>query len=355
LARCREATFAALVTPRDSSDSTLESLAASIVSALEQPIEFDGGTVEARVTVGVVRIPADSTNPRSFLRHAELAAREAQRHCTAPVRLLSRDSIVQSERRRETIKALRVAVSKEQLNLHYQPIIDIELKQVYSLEALARWEHSQLGCISPSVFIPLAEEAGLMVPLGDWVMRRACADARNLFKAKFHRISVNASVSQILDSRFMYYLYTAIETAGIEPAIVELELTETVFAEDIDRVCKLLTDVRQLGVSVAIDDFGAGYSSLAYLSRLPVDVLKIDRTFVQDFDRGGEAIISAALSVARTRNIKVIVEGIETAVDLEKVRALGITTMQGFFFARPMPAESLIDWHEQFAGQLGAA
>jgi predicted signal transduction protein with EAL and GGDEF domain len=355
LARCREATFAALVVPEDPADAALESLGARIVNALEQPVDLNGVTVQGRVTVGILRIPADSVDPRGVLRHAELAAREAKRHGNDPVRLTSRDSILRSERRRETIQALRAAVAQQQFNLHYQPIIDIERNQVYALEALARWEHPQLGCISPSTFIPLAEEAGLIVALGEWVMKRACADARNRSGPLFRRISVNASVAQILDSRFMFQLYSAIETSGIEPAAVELELTETVFAEDIDRVGKLLSDVRQLGVCVAIDDFGAGYSSLAYLSRLPVDVLKIDRIFVQDFDRGGEAIIGAALSVARTLKMKVIVEGIETALDLERVRMLGATMVQGFYFARPMPAENLLSWHEQFGQRYGAA
>jgi EAL domain-containing protein (putative c-di-GMP-specific phosphodiesterase class I) len=168
-------------------------------------------------------------------------------------------------------------------------------------------------------------------------------------------VSVNISLVQLLDSRFMHSLYAAIDASGIEPTALELELTETMFAEDIDRVCTLLSKVRGLGVKVAIDDFGAGYSSLAYLARLPVDVLKIDRTFVQDLDRGGEAIIGAALSLAQTLKIEVIVEGIETVLELERVRALGATKIQGFYFARPMPAADLLSWHEQFDHRPGVA
>jgi EAL domain-containing protein (putative c-di-GMP-specific phosphodiesterase class I) len=263
--------------------------------------------------------------------------------------------MIKNERRRETIQALRGAVAQKQLTLHYQPIIDIEHNRVYSIEALARWEHPQLGFVSPNIFIPLAEETGLMIPIGDWVINRACADCRNLLGRIFRRVSVNVSVAQILDSRFMQCLYQAIETSGIEATALELELTETVFAEDLERVCKLLSEVRLLGVRVAIDDFGAGYSSLAYLARLPVDVLKIDRTFVQDFDRGGEAIIGAALSVAHTLKIEVIVEGVETALELKRVRALGARKIQGFLFARPMPAAALLSWHEEFEHERGAA
>ena len=355
LARYREATFVALLTPKDSSDAGLKALASSIVDVLENPVELDGDSMQSRATVGIARIPRGAAEPRNALRYAELAARDAKRHGNEPVRLCSQDSILQNEQRREIIQALRVAVSQQQLNLCYQPIIDIENRRVYSVEALARWEHAKLGFVSPTLFIPLAEETGLMIPLGEWVMDRACADGRNLFGPIFRRVSVNVSVAQLLDSRFLYCLYKAIETSGIEPSALELELTETVFAEDLDRVCKLLSEVRLLGVSVAIDDFGAGYSSLSYLARLPVDVLKIDGTFVQNIEKGGEAIIGAALSVAHALKIEVIVEGVETALELERVRALGATKIQGFVFARPMPAASLMSWHETFRKQQGAA
>ncbi len=354
LSRYREATFVALVVPKDPSDAALESLGAGIVGVLEQPVDLDGVTIQGRATVGIARIAVGATDPRSALRYAELAAREAKRLGNDAVRLFSRDSIIKNERRRETIQALRVAIAQQQLSLYYQPIVDVESRRVYSVEALARWEHAQLGLVSPATFIPLAEETGLMIPLGEWVINRACADGRNLLGPMFGRVSVNISVPQILNSRFMYCLYQAIQTSGLDPSALEIELTETVFAEDLDRVSKLLSEVRLLGVSVAIDDFGVGYSSLAYLARLPVDVLKIDRTFVRDFERGGEAVIQAALSVANTLNIEVIVEGVETASELERVRALGAKKIQGFFFARPMPAAALSSWCANFA-QQGAA
>lgn len=355
LARYRDATFAALVSPTDPSDVALEAQAARIISALEQPVDLNGISMQSRATVGIARIPAGLEDPRSALRYAELAAREAKRQGNNPVRLFSRDALIHSERRREIIQALRMAVAQQQLTLSYQPIIEVERNSVYSVEALARWQHAQLGSIPPSVFIPLAEETGLMTALGDWVIKRACEDARTLLGPVFRRVSVNVSPTQVLDSRFMSSLYTAIETNGIDPTAIELELTETVFAEDLDRVCKVLLEARLLGVSVAIDDFGAGYSSLAYLSRLPVDVLKIDRSFVQNFNRGGEAIIGAALEVAHKLNLEVIVEGIETAAEYERVRALGATKVQGFFFAHPMPAANLLGWHEEFAARRGAA
>lgn len=348
LARYREATFVAVLSPKDTSDAALEWLAASIVSELERPIELDGDKILIRATVGIARIPIGEGDPRAALRHAELAARDAKRHGSDRVRLFSLDSIIKNERRRETILALRGAVSQRQITVHYQPIIDIENNRVYSLEALARWQHPHLGFVPPSIFIPLAEETGLIAPLGEWLLNRICDDAHILSGLQFPRVSINISLVQLLDSRFMYCLNEALERSGIEPSALELELTETVFAEDLDRVCKLLSEVRRLGISVALDDFGAGYSSLAYLARLPVDVLKIDRSFVQQFDRGGEAIIGAALSVARTLKIEVIVEGIESALELERLRRLGATKVQGFYFAHALPVEKLRSWHEQF-------
>jgi len=340
-----------LIVPPDQSDAALESLGAGIVGVLEQPVDLDGITMQCHAAVGIARIPVGAVDPRNALRYAELAAREAKRHGNDPVRLFSRDSISKNERRRETIQALRVAIAQQHLNLYYQPIIDIEQGGVYSIEALARWEQADLGFVSPATFIPLAEETGLMIPLGEWVINRACADGRSLVGPAFPRISVNVSVPEILNRGFMYCLYQAIQTSGLDPSALELELTETVFAEDLDRVCKLLSEVRLLGVSVAIDDFGVGYSTLAYLARLPVDVLKIDRTFVSDFERGGEAVIAAAVSMANTLDLQVIVEGIETAAELARVRALGAKKIQGFYFARPMPAAGLSSWYANFSPQ----
>ena len=192
LARYRETTFVALLISDKASDEHLELLAKSIVNVLEQPIAIDGVLLQTHVTVGIARIPAAAADPHSALRYAELAAREAKRLGSNPVRFFSRDSIIQNERRRDTIQALRVAISRHQLSLVYQPIIDIEHNTVYSIEALARWEHTHLGLISPGIFIPLAEETGLMIPLGEWLMNRACAEARSLTGGAFSRVSVNA-------------------------------------------------------------------------------------------------------------------------------------------------------------------
>ena len=349
LARYKPDTFVALMEWEGSSDAGTEALAQRAVRALERPIEIDGNVLQYRARVGVARTSIEDGDPRVVLRYAELAASEASQAGHDSVCFYSRELRARDELRRETIRALRIAIAKETLCLHYQPIIDIERNTVYSVEALARWEDAQLGVISPGTFIPLAEKAGLMVPLGEWVLKRACADARKVLGRAFRRLSVNVSVTQILHGRFIHALAHSIEHNGLEPSALVLEVTESAFAEDLEKVCAVLSEARRLGVSVAIDDFGAGYSSLAYLSRLPVDSLKIDAAFVRDFSRGGEAIIGATLAVAQKLGIEAVVEGIETRDALEQMRRLGATKIQGYFFARPMPATRLRKWHADFA------
>jgi diguanylate cyclase (GGDEF)-like protein len=355
LARYKLNTFVAVMNLEDSSDAAAEQLAQRVVRALDHPIAVEGTVLQYRARVGIARTSIDRDAPRVVLRYAELAAREASRAGRGSICFFSQGLRDRDELRGETIRALRIAIAQEQLQLHYQPIIDIEHNRVYSIEALARWEHSKLGVISPGTFIPLAEKSGLMVPLGEWVLDRACAEAPTS-GGIFRRVSVNVSMTQILHDRFIFAVSHAIERSGIEPAALVLEVTESAFAEDLEKVCAVLSEVRRLGISVAIDDFGAGYSSLAYLSRLPVDSVKIDAVFVRDFSRGGEAIIGAALAVAQKLQIEAVIEGVETADSLDQVRRLGATKVQGYLFARPMPATLLRSWHSEFvAHELAVA
>jgi EAL domain-containing protein (putative c-di-GMP-specific phosphodiesterase class I)/PleD family two-component response regulator len=348
LGQYRLETVVALIDLQEPSEAAAEALARRVIRVLEQPIEVDGIALQFRVRVGWTRIAIGSDDPSVVLRYAELAAREAAQPGRDSVCFYSQESRAKVDLRHQTIRALRDAITHEQLHLHYQPIVDLEHGSLYSIEALARWTDSRLGVVSPNTFIPLAEQTDLMIPLGEWVLNRACADAKASFGSIFRRLSVNVSITQLLHPRFIHGLSQCLEKSELEFAALELEVTETVFAGDLEKVCDVLSKARDLGISVAIDDFGAGYSSLAYLSRLPVDTLKIDAVFVRDFNHGGEAIIGAALAVAKTLKIDVIVEGIETADSLDKIRGLGATKAQGYLFARPMPATMLGSWHSEF-------
>jgi diguanylate cyclase len=180
-------------------------------------------------------------------------------------------------------------------------------------------------------------------------LRRVCQEARGIFDKGFPRVAVNVSVMQLLDPEFLYGLYLALDYARLEPSILEIEITESVFAQDMDRMLSILLDLQKLGIRIAIDDFGAGYSSLAYLSRLPVSIVKTDGGFIRDFERGGEAIIAATLGMAEKFGLETIIEGVETVAMLENARRVGASLVQGFHFARPMPLSALDAWIEGFS------
>ncbi len=349
LARYKQNCFVALLGAKEPAETLAGSTAANVVDALERPVSLGSAVLQYRIKIGVAQTPAGGSVPRLVLRHAELALQEARLPGRPPVYVYSQEFGDKHERRLETLRALKTAVHEQTLTLLYQPIVDIERHRIYSIEALARWEHALLGKVAPDVFIPLAEQAGMMSELGGWVLERACTDASHLAPDSFPRVSVNVSVAQLHDAGFVDRVSHALATSGLAPSSLELEVTESVFAVDLDKICAVLADVRRLGVSVAIDDFGAGYSSLAYLSRLPVDILKVDGAFIRDFHRGGETIIGATLAMARKLELEVIIEGVETAQAVEQVRRLGATKIQGYHFARPMPAAHLSDWHRTFA------
>lgn len=348
LGRYEPNVFSALLRLREDSDTAIGTLAKDLVDSLEHPVTFNGAGFEYRIRIGVTRITERTAGTRTALREAELALSEAKTHARTAFSIYSPALGERYERSRHTTQALKEAVAREQLNLHYQPIIDVPLGEVYALEALARWEDPTLGRVSPETFIPLAERLGLMSTLTEWALKRACLDARATLSALTHRVSVNVSVAQLMDERFFGSLIGALETSGLTGASLELEVTESVFADDIKTVCKILTAVRDLGVRISIDDFGTGYSSLAYLSQLPVDALKVDRAFVRDFNRGGDAIIGAALDMASKLQLDVIIEGVETPASLGRVCRLGATKIQGYLFAQPMPLDKVRPWHDSF-------
>jgi EAL domain-containing protein (putative c-di-GMP-specific phosphodiesterase class I) len=220
--------------------------------------------------------------------------------------------------------------------------------EVHALECLVRWEHPEHGNVPPGVFIPLAEETGLIEELGRWVLHRACTEGRTLASAQGLRLAVNVSVKQLMQPDFMAMVEATLTATDIDPAMLEIEVTESVFAEDHSRMLSVLQQLHERGAIISIDDFGTGYSSLAYLSQFPVDILKVDRSFVRTFSTGGESIIGAALSIAKSRNMGVVIEGVETASMLQKVRQMGASLMQGYFFARPMNAEATAVWLQRY-------
>jgi len=320
-----------------------------LLESLTTSWEIGSVCVTTDVSVGIVSIPHGALEPQLVMCHAELAEHESR---GLPYRKLScytPETGAKAEYQRELMSSLRKAIANDELELHYQPIVDIGANRIHSVEALARWSHPRFGAIAPSTFIPLAEAAGLIVPLGAWVLRRACRDGRRLLELGCPRIALNVSVRQLADQAFLYSLYRALEESGLPASALEIEVTESVFAEDLDQVRAILADVRAIGIGVAIDDFGTGYSSLSYLAELPVDIVKIDGAFMRNFDHGGEAIIDATIAVAEKLKVDTILEGVETAAMLENARAVGAKLVQGYHFAGPMALNALGAWAERYA------
>jgi EAL domain-containing protein (putative c-di-GMP-specific phosphodiesterase class I) len=241
--------------------------------------------------------------------------------------------------------SLRRAAENGELVLHYQPQVDVASREVVGLEALVRWRHPERGMIPPADFIPLAEETGLIIPIGEWVLRRACAQAKEWQAEGFAPlpVAVNVSGRQFRRRDLPALVARVLDEEGLAPSCLRLELTESSVMEDAGFAAGVLGELKAQGVGVSVDDFGTGYSSLSYLRRLPVDELKIDRSFVHAAtdDEDDAAIVAAVVLLARTLRLKVVAEGVETESQLGLLRSLGCDRAQGYLFSRPLPAEEV--------------
>jgi EAL domain-containing protein (putative c-di-GMP-specific phosphodiesterase class I) len=237
---------------------------------------------------------------------------------------------------------LRSAQTNQELELHYQPQVNLVTGRIIGAEALLRWKNPSLGSVSPAKFIPVAEETGLIVPIGEWVLQTACAQARAWRNASQMpiRVSVNLSARQFKQANLLGMVTQVLEETQLDPTLLVLELTETSVMEDVDTTISILQQLKKMGVQISIDDFGTGYSSLNYLKRFPIDVLKIDQSFVQDIitDTNDAAIAKAIIAMAQSLQLKVIAEGVETQEQYEFLRQNGCNAMQGYLFSRPLNA-----------------
>jgi EAL domain-containing protein (putative c-di-GMP-specific phosphodiesterase class I) len=237
---------------------------------------------------------------------------------------------------------LRHALERGQFHLEYQPQLDLASGRMVGMEALLRWRHPQLGLISPASFIGLAEEMGLIIPIGDWVLRTACAQTR-AWQLAGHgplRVAVNLSARQFKQRNLLHAVAAVLMETGLDASCLELELTESMVMHDVEQATAIMGNLKALGVQLSIDDFGTGYSSLAYLRHFPIDVLKIDKSFVSDITHSSDdaAIVCAIISLAHNLRLKVIAEGVETKAQLEFLRQHGCDQMQGYLFSRPLAA-----------------
>jgi diguanylate cyclase (GGDEF)-like protein len=318
-----------------------------IQQAIREPFHLDGHEIVLTACLGMSRFPEDANNVASLVRYADIALHHAKDEGVGRLKLFDA-SMQQAARERLDIEhQLREAMRTGQLSLHYQPKYAIEGKRLVGAEALLRWNHPQRGMISPGRFIPVAEESGLIVPIGTWAMNEVCRQTRRWGDAGLEvgRISVNVSGLQFTRHDFVGTVTRAMGAAGISPRELELELTETIVMQDVESAIARLSEIRQLGVRVSVDDFGTGYSSLAYLQKLPVDVLKIDRSFVQELDREGtpaeqaRSLAQAITYLGHQLGLDVLAEGVETHTQLHQLAQVGCDEVQGYLFGRPMSPE----------------
>jgi Amt family ammonium transporter len=323
-----------------------------ICAAMTQPLTWQGPMLVVSVSAGIAISTSAATVPDALLRDAEAAMYRARSPGHARSTVFAESMRANSVSRLETEVSLREAIANGDLRVHYQPIVALLDGQVTGHEALVRWAHPERGLVGPDQFISIAEETGLIVPLGAWVLREACAQARR-FQMRDPRwshltMSVNLSGGQLGQPDLNDMIVAALRDADLRPEHLQLEMTESVLMDDASATITILEKLKGLGVALGVDDFGTGYSSLAYLRRFPVDVLKIDRAFVDGLGKDVEdmAIVAAIASLADTLGFSTIAEGVETELQRQALMALGCSRAQGYLFARPMwasAAEAALD------------
>jgi diguanylate cyclase (GGDEF)-like protein len=321
------------------SDAT--SLALRVIAEVSKPYDIDDHQVIIGTSVGIAVGPEDGLEADVLLRKADLALYRAKADGRGTFRFFEHQMDAQMQSRRALECDLRRALVRQEFELHYQPMVDLERNDIKGFEALLRWRHPHKGLIAPGEFIGLAEEIGVIVPLGEWVIRQACAAAATW--PDDLEVAVNLSPLQFATPGLAQIVASALAASGLQPARLELEITESALLHNSEDTLDTLYQLRTLGVRIAMDDFGTGYSSLSYLQSFPFDKIKIDRSFIKDVSDGVGSlnIVRAVAAMARGLGMKTTAEGVETPEQLEIVRAEGCTEMQGYLFSKPLAAGEL--------------
>jgi diguanylate cyclase (GGDEF)-like protein len=332
--------FVALLPGLATRDDAL-TIAEQIHAAIVEPIDLDGKLMPVGGSIGVAFCPGDASGTEDLLRAADLAMYDAKSRGRRGVSVFDAEMQDQMLARRELELDMRAAVARGELELHYQPLLDVHTSAILAYEALLRWNHPRRGAISPELFVPIAEETGSIVEIGEWVLRTALSEAAGW--PEEIAVAVNLSPAQIRDGKFLPVVVNALAATGVAPHRLELEITESLLMQDSDEVLQLLHALRGLGVRIALDDFGTGYSSLNYLRSFPFDKIKIDRCFVSELSEREDcqAIVRSVLALAKDLKMATTAEGVEDHAQLEALRLSGCTQVQGFLFSQALPASAL--------------
>lgn len=351
----------ASITPSDAAELA-DGLAKRILAALAAPFALDLHQIYVTASVGVSLYPHDARDVQALTRNADTAMYYAKNRGKNAAASFTSEMDQQARRRLRVEADLRRALDREELLLAYQPQVRLQgldtdgaavpTSHVHGVEALVRWRHPEIGLIGPGEFIAVAEETGLIVPLGLWVLRTACEQAVRWMRedGATLRVSVNLSARQARDPALVQNVLNVLAETGLPPHMLELEITESVLMEDIEANIALLEALHMAGISLSIDDFGTGYSSLAYLQRFPIQKLKIDRSFVQRMPGDGEAIAGAVIAMAHSLKMEVVAEGVEDPEQLALLRRAGCDLGQGYLFSRPLEAALLTQWLRRLDG-----
>ena len=353
IARFGSDEFALLRTQIEGPDDVIETIG-SLSQVLKFGFELNGQELFATASVGISLFPLDGDDGQTLLKNAGAALYKAKRSGGANYQFYTADIHDRASRRLSLETTLRRALQNQEFLLHYQPKVSVDSLEITGVEALVRWHHPQLGLISPAEFIPLAEDTGLIIPIGQWVLKEACLQNKRWQNQGFARMrmAVNISARQLQDQTFADTVIRTLRETDLEPEYLELELTESSIMQNVELAANVLSRLKAMGIYCSIDDFGTGFSSLASLKRLPINALKIDKSFVSEApsEPDDAALVLAIITLAHNLRLKVIAEGVETEEQLRLLHLLRCDEIQGGLFSKPLPAdalESLLDSHSE--------
>jgi diguanylate cyclase (GGDEF)-like protein len=325
----------------------VERVAGELLSVLSQPLQLGGHECHTTASIGIAMYPSDGSDMQMLTKNADMAMYLAKEDGKNGFRFFTKEIKAQSIERLTLESALRRALERDQFSLHYQPKVDMATGQITGVEALLRWNHPELGLVSPAQFIPLAEETGLIVPIGRWVLTEACAQNMAWQRRGLRPVTmaVNLSPRQFADPHLLHDVDEALLASGMPAVLLQLEVTESMVMRNVSRAIKVLDAIQSRGIRLAIDDFGTGYSSMSLMKQFPIDTIKIDRSFVRDLpnDSEDQAIAQAIISMGKALGMTVIAEGVETVEQEIFLRNHACDEMQGFLFSKPLPPRQMAD------------
>jgi diguanylate cyclase (GGDEF)-like protein len=334
-----------VILPLVSAAEDVSKVAGKILETLNKPVRFEEHDIYSSASIGIAVFPDDGTSVDDLLKNADIALYQAKERGRNNFQFFSREMNAQALTRQLLESSMRQAIARDEFYLVYQPQFDIGNKTLVGLEALLRWRHPQKGNIYPLHFIAIAEETGMIIPIGEWVLRTACRQATAWHDSgtPWLRVAVNISARQFKQDNFVTLVKSILDESGLPPEYLELELTESTIMERADRNIETLLKLKELGVTLAIDDFGTGYSSLSYLKHFPIDRLKIDRSFLRDLSIGGDdaAITEAIIVMAHSLKLDVVAEGVELEDQFDFLHSRNCDTLQGFLMSHPLSVDDV--------------